>query len=242
LSAKVAPEPQPPAPSVTVHVAAQADASIGDRPLRVGESAAGPGKTARATREEGPAKTDASFGAAPVKMDSPLPASAMVSSNALVDAARDRAHDSAKAASPIAAMQDLTSVVDRLVAAREAFAPATAAMTLRHGELGDLSLRFDQLRDGHLAVQLSASNPDAHRAMVAAVSDAGFRGTSDGQTATSQQSAQPQANARGGSAGQESGSAGNGGAARNDQQQQRRTATPQQQRPGGDQRRAGIFA
>jgi hypothetical protein len=139
-------------------------------------------------------------------------------------------------------MHDLTNVVDRLVAAREAFAPATAAITLQHGELGDLSLRFDQNRNGHLAVQLSASDPDAHRAVVAAVADAGFRGTADGQTATSQQSAQSQASARGGSAERDSGGAGNGTAARHDQPQQRRPAAHGHERPADDRRRAGVFA
>jgi hypothetical protein len=238
LLAKAAPEPLPagqaPTPSVTVHVAAQTNAS--------GEPVTGPGQDSRVAKEDRSAKADASFGTAPIKMEAPLPSPVMVSPNPLVDAVRHGTHDGAKAGSPIAAMHDLTNVVDRLVAAREAFAPATAAITLQHGELGDLSLRFDQNRNGHLAVQLSASDPEAHRAVVAAVSDAGFRGTADGQTATSQQSAQSQASARGGSAERDSGSAGNGAAARHDQPQQRRPATHGQERPGGDQRHAGVFA
>jgi hypothetical protein len=245
LSAKATPEQPPagqaPAPSVTVHAAAQAKAPAGDRPLRVAEAATGPGRAPRAAKEQ--AEADASLGAAPAKLEPQLPAPAVAPPNTAVDAVRHRAHDGAKAVSPIAAMHDLTSVVDRLVAAREALAPATAAITLQHGELGDLSLRFEQHRDGHLAVQLSASNPDAHRAIVAAVSDAGFRGAADSQAGTSQQSAQPQANARGGgSAEREPGSAGNGSAARHDQPQQRRAATQQQERSDADRRRAGIFA
>lgn len=246
LSEKAAPEQPPagqaPAPSVTVHLATQAKAPADDRPLRVAEGATGSGQASRAAKEDGPAKVDASFGPAPAKLEMQFPAPATVAPNTAVEALRDRAHEGAKAASPASTLHDLTSVVDRLVAAREALAPATAAITVQHGELGDLSLRFDQHRDGHLAVQLSASDPDAHRAIVAAVSDAGFRAAADGQPGSSQQPAPTQANARGHTAERESGSAGNGSAARHDQPQQQRPATQPQERPGGDRRRAGIFA
>ncbi len=233
---------QVPAPSVALHVAAQATAPTGDHALPLGKAAARPGEDPRAAKEPGPAHADASSGAATAKMESQLPAPTALPPHAAVDPVRDRAHDGAKPASPIAAAHDLARVVDRLVAAREALAPATAMIALQHGELGDLSLRFDQLRDGRLAVQLSASDPDAHRAIVAAVSDAGFRASTEGQTGPSQQSAQPQANARGGSAERDSGGPGNGSAARHDQPQQRRSAMQQQQRPGDDRRRAGVFA
>lgn len=229
------------APSVTVHVAAQMKTSTDDRPLRAVETATGPGNDSRSGKEGGSALADASISSTSAKTDAQLTAPAAVPSNTPVEPLRDRAHDGVRATSPIAALHDLTSVVDRLVAAREALAPATAAITVQHGELGDLSLRFDQHRDGHLAVQLSASDPDAHRTIVAAVSDAGFRGTADGQPGTSQQPAQSQAHARGGPAERESGSAGNG-STRHDQPQHRRPSAQQQERPGGDRRRAGVFA
>lgn len=88
-----------------------------------------------------------------------------------------QAASSATSLSPAARLQptaalaphDLAQVVERLAAAREAFAPAAAAMAIEHSEFGELSLRFEQRRDGQLAVQLAATDPEAHRAIVAAV-------------------------------------------------------------------------
>lgn len=234
-----APE-QPPvaqgaAASVTVQVAPPAEAPAGD------QTQARPAREPRAAKKNAAIAADSSIGAMSAKPEAPLPAPATVT-NVPAASLANHLHDGGKASSPVAALHDLTSVVDRLVAAREAFAPVTAAMTVQHGELGDLSLRFDQHRDGHLAVQLSASDPDAHRAIVAAVSDAGFRSSADGQTGTSQQPTQSQAQARGHSAEREPGQPGNGSATRHDQPQQRRPASQAQQRPADDRRRAGVFA
>lgn len=230
------PVAQAPAPSVTVHVAPPVEASANDQP------ATAPGKEPRLAKKDAPVTTDSLIAATPAKMAPQLPAPTVAPSNTPVDSLGHRAHVGGTPPSPAAALHDLTSVVDRLVAAREALAPATAAMTLQHGELGDLSLRFDQHRDGHLAVQLSASDPDAHRAIVAAVSDAGFRGTADGQPGSSQQPAQSQAQARGHSAERDSGNAGHGSATRHDQPHQRRPATHGHERPGDERSRAGVFA
>lgn len=79
---------------------------------------------------------------------------------------------------------DLAQVVERLAAAREAFAPAAAAIAIDHAEFGELSLRFEQRRDGQLAVQLAATDPEAHRAIVAAVA-------AERSNATGSQSGQP---------------------------------------------------
>lgn len=228
-------------PSVVVGVSAGVKIPSNDQPVRGTEGIPKARDERRISKDAGPAVADLSQGAVSAKMEPQLAIPAGISRNAPVDTLADRGHLGGKAVSPAATLHDLTSVVDRLVAAREALAPATAAITVQHGELGDLSLRFDQHRDGHLAVQLSASDPDAHRAIVAAVSDAGFRAAADGQ-GSSQQPAQTQASARGHTAERDSGSAGNGSAARHDQPQQHRPATQPLERPGGDRRRAGVFA
>ncbi len=96
------------------------------------------------------------------------------------------------------APHDLAQVVERLAAAREAFAPAAVAMAIDHSEFGELSLRFEQRRDGQLAVQLSATDPDAHRAITAAVAAerSGSTGAQTGQSGTTGQHNNPQAGDR----------------------------------------------
>jgi hypothetical protein len=141
------------------------------------------------------------------------------------------------------ALQDLTRVVERLAAARDAFAPAATVLALRHDEFGELSLSFDQQRDGQLAVRLSAADPDAHRAIGAAVGErsaAAVATTSD----THAGSGQPQSQARGAAAERD----GNGGnsaqrhSERQDQAQQRRSAANSSRQGSSDAPRAGIFA
>lgn len=145
--------------------------------------------------------------------------------------------DSARPALHADALQDLTRVVDRLAAAREALAPTAAALAVKHADFGELSLRFDQQRDGQLAVQLSASDPDAHRAIAAAVSGASV--TADSHTGSGQSHAQ----ARGAAAERDGngGNTANSNNERRDQPQQRHTAS--QDTPGGNgTRRNGVFA
>ncbi|WP_160325584.1 hypothetical protein [Pelagerythrobacter marensis] len=67
--------------------------------------------------------------------------------------------------------RELGRIVDSLASAREAFSAKAATLALDHAEFGEVSLRFDQRRDGQLAVQLSAADPDAHRAIAAAVAE-----------------------------------------------------------------------
>jgi len=141
----------------------------------------------------------------------------------------------------VEALQDLTRIVDRLAAAREAFMPATAAMAVTHADFGELSLRFDQHREGQLAVQLSATDPEAHRAIAAAVGDRPFAGTAENQAGAGQPNAQSQGQARGAPAGRD-GDAGNGNTARHHQPQQRGSASRNSERQDTGQRRAGIFA
>jgi hypothetical protein len=146
------------------------------------------------------------------------------------------------------ALQDLTRIVDRLAAAREAFAPATTALSIDHAEFGELSLRFDQRRDGFLSVQLSASTPDAQRAVAQAVGAQTFHSAADGQPqnqsqtqSQAQSQGQPQMSARGGAAERD----GNGQAARHEQpatQQQQQRQAARQPTHGDGRQPAGIFA
>jgi hypothetical protein len=137
------------------------------------------------------------------------------------------------------ALQDLTRVIDRLAAAREAFAPAATALAIKHADFGELSLRFDQQRNGQLAVQLSASDPDAHRAVAAAVGERGGVTTGDSHTGTGQSQAQ----ARGAAAERDgnSGNTANRQAERQDPQH-RRSAEHNGKAGSGNTPHAGIFA
>lgn len=97
--------------------------------------------------------------------------------------------------------EDVARIIDQLAAAREALAPATAALNIEHAEFGELSLRIDQRADGGLAVQVAASNLEAHRAVSAAMgaqsggNDGGQATQSDGQAGgTSAQGNSPSAN------------------------------------------------
>ncbi|MXP41574.1 hypothetical protein GRI75_07955 [Altererythrobacter soli] len=139
------------------------------------------------------------------------------------------------------ALQDLTRVVERLAAAREAFAPTAAALAVTHDEFGEISLSFDQQRDGQLAVRLSASDPDAHRAVAAAVGErSAAAATTDSHTGGSQSQAQPR-----GAAAERDATGGNSAQRhpeRQDQAQQRRSARHGSPSGNGDTARAGIFA
>lgn len=159
--------------------------------------------------------------------------------------------DASAAAAPMAklgvvqqAMHDLTQIVDRLSAARQALAPAAASLAINHAEFGELSLRFDQNRDGHLAVQIAAGNPEAHRAVAAAMGQQPFSGTADqqagqgAQTFSQSQSATRDANAGGG----RDGGAGSEGSTSRDQPHQRRSPGAQNGARQSDQGRSGIFA
>lgn len=69
---------------------------------------------------------------------------------------------------PASAMpQDLSAIVDRLVAAREVFAPAEATLALDHADFGEIELRFEQGNLGDLAVELSGADPELGRIVAA---------------------------------------------------------------------------
>lgn len=139
--------------------------------------------------------------------------------------------------------RELSRIVDSLSAAREALAAKTATLAFDHADFGELSLRFDQRRDGQLAVQLSAADPDAHRAVAAAVAERpAFAQTDTG--ANSQQQGQTTANGSArGAAGEREGNAAGNNAARQDRNEQQRG---QQARADDTNRggagRSGIFA
>jgi hypothetical protein len=134
--------------------------------------------------------------------------------------------------------QDLTQIVDRLAAAREALAPATAALAINHSEFGELSLRFDQQRDGHLAVHIAASNPEAQRAMVVAASQQPSFGTSDNRSTGGEHLAQ--SHARGAAGGRDG--AGHGGTDTQGQPRQRRASSQDGRSTKPDHQRRGVFA
>ena len=104
-------------------------------------------------------------------------------------------------------MQDLAQIVDRLTAAREASVPAAAVVALNHADFGDLSLRFNQGREGGLSVQIAAADPDAHQAITAAVAQQQQQGAATpGDQRPAQDNAQSQQNARSRDAGANAGS------------------------------------
>jgi hypothetical protein len=138
------------------------------------------------------------------------------------------------------ALQDLARAVDRLAAAREALAPASATLAVKHADFGELSLRFEQQREGQLAVQLSASDPSAHRAIAAAVGERGAAVAADSHTGNGQSQAQ----ARGAAAERDASGGNTAGrnAERQDHSQQRRSTSQTGQPGSGDNPPSGIFA
>ncbi|WP_347304360.1 hypothetical protein V5740_07085 [Croceibacterium sp. TMG7-5b_MA50] len=70
------------------------------------------------------------------------------------------------------AMQDLTQIVERLAAAREAVAPVSTQLAVDHADFGPLSLSIEQGRGGELAIQVAAADTDSQAALVAAMAGA----------------------------------------------------------------------
>ena len=138
--------------------------------------------------------------------------------------------------------RELSRIVDSLSAAREALTAKTATLALDHAEFGEISLRFDQRRDGQLAVQLSAADPDTHRAVAAAVAERPAFAQSDaGANAQQQGQAGANGSARGAPADRDGEAASNNPARQERDQQQRGQARGDDTDRSG-QRRSGIFA
>lgn len=133
---------------------------------------------------------------------------------------------------------DLTQIVDRLAAAREALAPAAAALAVHHADFGDLSLRFDQQRDGQLTVHIAASSPDAQRAMMAAASQQPPSGTPHHHAGAGEHLAH--SHGRDASAARDGASHGSGG--NQGQPRQHHTAARHEKPIKSPQQRPGVFA
>ncbi len=232
------------APSVTLHVAARADNS-GDRGAQRdtsgeaggdmrGDAERGPRATARPTLE--------TAAASPAASTTPTaPALAAVAAERAVDAPQPFAADRPGIENQLT--RELSRIVDSLASAREALSAKTATLALTHSEFGELSLRFDQRRDGHLAVQLAAADPGAHRAVAAAVAERpAFAQTDIGSSQAQQQAHNGSGNGSRGAAAERDGQSAGHNAPRQD-----RHETPRGQgRPGtgagGGNRRSGVFA
>lgn len=223
------------APSVALHVAPEAAADRSSPRAGNPGSEIQPVKAREGAFEGMPMPRSASAEAAPQ-----APSATFAQGLQAENAHAARPLESAKPAVQTDALQDLARVVERLAAAREAFAPAATAIAVKHAEFGDLSLRFDQQRNGQLAVQLSASDPDAHRAVVAAVGERGTATMTDSHSGAGQSQAQ----ARGGAAERDAngGHTANRQTERQDQPQQRRSAAQDGRTGSGDAPRAGTFA
>jgi hypothetical protein len=222
-------QPAPPQAAVALHVASQPSTTVGEQAAQhvhaapLGHRPDNSGANASLTSAQPEAALQ--FAAAPSTQASAAP----------IPAARDH-----PPAVPANALHDLTRIVDQLSAAREAFAPAAASLTVDHADFGELSLRFDQRRDGQLAVQLSAANPDAHRAVAAAVADHGFSSAGGNHSGAGQPGSQAHMQARAGTADRDGGGTGGSFAERHEQHSHQRPAS--QDQPRKDQRRAGVFA
>lgn len=136
--------------------------------------------------------------------------------------------------------RELSRIVDTLSVAREAVTAKTATLALDHAEFGEMSLRFDQRRDGQLAVQLAAADPDSHRAVAAAIADRPMFAQAD---SGSQQQAQAGSNgAARGSLSEREGQSASNNSPRHERNEQRRGNGQTHDTSRGGNGRPGIFA
>lgn len=161
----------------------------------------------------------------------------------------------AEAASPFTAAKpaldtqvarEIGRIVDSLASAREAMVGKGATLALDHAEFGELSLRFDQRRDGQMTVQLAAADPDAHRAVAAAIADRPHFGQPDGGQSNAQQNAQggaSNASTRGGAMAERDNGSAEGNAAQRERNDGRgSTAGNDSGKSAGGEGRSGIYA
>ncbi|WP_305098543.1 hypothetical protein [Croceibacterium aestuarii] len=230
----------PTAPAVALTIASQSTGQS-ERPLKGGGTTKDVPATKAAVKAHAVVPTN--VGEAPSPSESPAPASALAaaSTSSPQTSPSAPAHHNAAAAFRPDAVQDLTRIVDRLAAAREALAPASAQLAIDHADFGELTLRFDQHRSGQLAVQLAAGNPEAHRAIAAAVADRPFSAAPDSSSGQAQSQTQSQAQARGEGGGRE-GQTGHGASARHEQAAQRRSSAQDGKHSAGNRPRSGLFA
>jgi len=188
------------------------DPAAGDRPA-VEPAVKAPGKIAAE-----PASLQAPAPVQPVAIAAATPA------GAASDAAPSFTTDKPAVETGIA--RELSRIVDSLASAREAMTGKGATLALDHAEFGELSLRFDQRRDGQLGVQIAAADPEAHRAVAAAMADRPAFAQGDGSAPGSQQNAQSggNASARGGSLADREGGSAEGNAPHRERHEGRRRA------------------
>jgi hypothetical protein len=134
---------------------------------------------------------------------------------------------------------DIHAALEHLVAAREALLPAEAALAIDHAEFGEISIRFEQSRDGQLSAEIAAADPEMQRAVTAAVAtERGHAAASEGDHGRSAPTTQ---NRNSASAGDTShGERGQPGADR--EQTQRRTAARSPAGEAAADQRPGVFA
>lgn len=195
------------------------------------------------------AKAPGRIAAEPASVQAPVPAQPAVVAAATSAAAASDAAPSFTADKPVmetGIARELSRIVDSLASAREAMTGKGATLALDHAEFGELSLRFDQRRDGQLGVQIAAADPDAHRAVAAAVAaDRSAFTQGDGSAPGGQPNAHSggNASARGGSLADRDGGAAEGNTPHRERQEGRRPADTDN--PGQGTRRgdsAAIYA
>jgi len=141
------------------------------------------------------------------------------------------------------AMQDLTQIVERLTAAREAAAPAATQLAVEHAEFGPLSLSIQQGERGELAIAVAAADRDSQAALVAAIAQAEAPGFEQAPERRGSESAQRDAAAAGQNSDQR-GQGGQGGQRDRLAGQQQRQPMPQRepQRERDGETRSGTYA
>lgn len=234
--------------SVALHVAPQAG-NGGDRPAQrdpSGETRGEPERAAKLATKAAPETASAQFTmlqSAPAQTAAAAPVAAQAASGAERPADGAQPFTPARPSLETQVARELGRIVDSLASAREALSAGTATLAVSHDEFGELSLRFDQRRDGQLAVQISAADPEAHRAVAAAVAERPAFAQSDAGGANGQQGQSAPGGAGRGAAAERDGSGAGNHAARQErgEQPQRGQARSGATDTGGD-GRPGIYA
>jgi len=133
---------------------------------------------------------------------------------------------------------EIDAAINRLVAARQALVPASAALAIEHADFGEVSIRFEQAADGRLSAELSSADPVLRDAVTAAM--AVERGSTGSDADAGRSGGQAQLRGQAGSDGP-SGERGPSPDARNPQQQ-RAAQGRSQPRPAPNNPHPGIFA
>lgn len=232
-----------PGPSVALHVAPQAE-NGGDRPAQrdsSGEARGASERTAKLAVKAAPETATAQSAPAQAAPAAPLVAQAASGAERSADGAQP--FTPARLSLDTQVTRELGRIVDTLASAREALTGKSATLSISHNEFGELSLRFDQRRDGQLAVQISAADPEAHRAVAAAVAERPALAQSDAGGANGQQGQSAAGGAGRGAAAERDGNGAGNHAARQDRgEQPQRGQTRAETTSTQGKVRSGIFA